>query len=641
MSRNKNIKSEAEYNSAADSGKKQQTKLQRNKVGNSKPQKPKSNNRYRGKQGRKDSKDPRINFDNARESRVEEDIKRDAKGRGCNDISWYNQNPQLLKSAGSLPFSTILGQDPVRQIQYPGIMVVHFNPSIGGGAVPYAINQAALSNYSFLVHANSRNYSQDPADYTLFQLAGIEVFAALSDLVRAYGITVSYNEENAYKPKYLLEALQFDPDDFIANRGQLWFSINELITRTHQIWIPNNMPYLERQYWLNSGVYTDAPGLRSQMYVFSRQQYFKLDETSIKTGTALVPAWYAQGVSIEESTTHDVNKPFMRRILEPDGEQQAPAYRHLYTAAEFISLINDMINALTRSQDRGQIMGNILNAYTASNIFAMNQIDVNYVVMPTFNAEVLTQIENVVPCRVNWPVGFFQDTQGNIRTQWRFAETDTGSSTVTVGDATAAKLPGSYTFTPDYKKVPDFIKYATGNDTTNLKVINFHTTEQPTPEMIMIATRLTSGGVQPRKLLQWGNETGGVMQMTTKVGIIPVTTGSELVMSVEMATLSVSNTNASGMKLGFTEICVSPDGDVTPGEFTNLQLMSFDWHPFVYLNTENPDNVTSDLYYNVYPYVLTYACGDSDNYSYVNDIELGKLNDVALYSEFGVYTFGV
>lgn len=59
----------------------------------------------RGTQGRKDSKDKRVNYDNERESK----FTADAKKLGCNDISWYANNAELMKAAGSLPFSSVLG----------------------------------------------------------------------------------------------------------------------------------------------------------------------------------------------------------------------------------------------------------------------------------------------------------------------------------------------------------------------------------------------------------------------------------------------------------------------------------------------------------------------------------------------------
>lgn len=593
------------------------------------------NNFMEGKQGRKDSKTKRVNYDNARESKVERDIERGTQTGNPNDIAWYNQNPNLLKSAGSLPFATVLGQDPLLNTQYPGIMVIYFNPCLGGETTPYAINQAALSNYSFLVHANSRNYSQDPADYTLFQLAGIEVFAAISDLIRAYGIAMDYNEENAYKPKHLLESLQFDAEDFIKNRGQLWFTINEIITRTHQIWIPNNMPYLNRQYWLNSGVYTDAPGYRSQMYVFARHQYFELSETGVSTGTALVPA---QFTTLDEPQDNSWRQ-FERGMHDP--EISGNTVDQKYTVQAFVSMINRMISKLVESQDRGQIMGNILNAYTASNIFALDQITVDYVVRPTYNAEVLTQIENLQVYGGNWPNAFFQGADGQIRVNWRYSASADGVSNSGPVNSTVTKaLPGSPDFEYVDGKFPDSFSDIYNLATPPVRLCNFHIPDQPTPEHVMVATRLTVGGSKCRKMLQLDAPSNGVQETITKVVISPATTGTEVVCAVKFFSLYYSS---AGSKPTLNSTRLTNIGGSEPmDDYTMGFLMSFDWHPFIYeISQKYTARGTVHTYIDDYTFDYTASFGDTDNYAYINDVEMKKLNDVALYSEFGVYTFGV
>lgn len=95
-----------------------------NNCDNNRKSKGKGRSSVKREQPRKDSKAKRVNLDNARESRVERDIRRDSQKVTANDIQWYSRNPELLKSSASLPFAKVLGAQVAgdQSIPVPGIM---------------------------------------------------------------------------------------------------------------------------------------------------------------------------------------------------------------------------------------------------------------------------------------------------------------------------------------------------------------------------------------------------------------------------------------------------------------------------------------------------------------------------------------
>lgn len=538
---------------------------------------------YSGKQGRKDSKSPRVNFDNTRKDRFAEQIVKDANKGNANDISWYARNPELLKSAGSIPFASILGKDPFMQEQIPGIMSCIWHQSIGTESSPLAANQAKDSMYSFMVHANSRNYNYTAADLMIMCLAGANVFSAIATIMRVYGIAKYYTEENAYLPEAMLASIGFDLTDVRNNLATLWFSINNLIAQTRQIWLPTDMPLTERWFWLNSNVYTDAPGARSQIYVFAQNEYYVYNETGVNTGSALTIAKYtnASGALVEY------------RLTDLLDSETGPNY---ITVEQYLGMIQNMINALVASQDRGIIYGDILNAWGKDKIFALSPITSDYVVAPQYNSEVLTQIENMQFFRLNRPNGILQNEEILYQSYVNVGSTAQDA-------AKASSVAGAGAIAPH-------------------RIMNFHVDGQPSPEAVMIASRFALGAIVPRKFTVL--PTTGNTPVTNQYAMVPSCSGSEIMNSVYITKLSRNRKPVvTRLLYGGT------DGN------TNFEaLMAFDWHPFDY-NFEGA-NAATVWVENKTPSVLDYAYGDYDNYTVYDDSILKKLHDTALFSEFGV-----
>lgn len=589
---------------------KKQVEGQKNNRGNKPNHRNKSS--YRGKQGRKDSGSKRVNFDNAREDKVAKQIMADAKSGKFNDINDFLRNPVLVQAAASLPVFPILGENVGSLQPVSGVMQIAWQPNFGNvglGAAsvygdpsgqlesftaskaPKALNQAADSTYSFLVHANSRNYAYISADLFILIIAGSQVFAAIEAMKRAYGIAKRYMEVSSYTPNTLLCSMGFDPQDLRNHLGQAWFDINNLIVQTRQIWVPNVFPIVTRWMDMNSNLYKDAEGAYAQTYVFVQNRFFQYDETKYKQGGSLVP------------------------VLDPTPDSTSmfnPALNQ-YSWSTWVNVVQGMIDALIASEDRGIIYGDLLNAYTAERIIALPEVSVDYMVEPEYTPEVSMQIENL-SVGADW-----SDPQGLVQANGRLFPLFNSS------------IPGaSTTGTPRARL------------TTDNQQLNFHIVSDPSPEMILTATRFMDLGVRAAKVFASTPSVDKVgTDLTTKLknALIPITRGSEYIDSVAIYTKPVEKLAAGGWSLP-TPVKLRYGATAQMTSAVLFNMMSFDWHPFLIQQelSGNIDQVTDEIAVNgtIFSNPANATFGDHDKYTDIVWQELSKMNAAAELSLWGV-----
>lgn len=570
----------------------------------------KAANVYKGKQGRKDSKDPRVNDDNERLSKFDKQY----KVRGSNDVEWYTKNPELLKSAASLPFASILGNQlfPFSQAVVPGVMRIEFAWAFGNideyNGYPTALNQAGKSLYSYLVHANSRNYTYEYQDLMTVILAGAQVYAALSHVVRAYGVVKYYAEQSRYTPDALLTLMGFQPDDVRRNLSKMWFDINDLITQTTQIWIPNTLPLIKRWFWMCANVYRDAESAKSQLYMFVPHHFLMFTEDQMGAGSGLEPATY-------QDTTLPATPYRTLTPIEYDGG---------YTWEKWRGTIQHMIDRLVNSEDRGIMFGDILNAYGADKIYAMSPIQSDYRVEPAFSKEVLMEIENLT-VQPSFVTGLRQDAKG-LAPLW---------NAVVSGEALKTSS----------KACPDNV------------ILNFHTPTQPTVEEITVGSRLTSVGYMATSAennlysISFAalpkEDSSSLSQLTvssvgqTKAavfGMLPTACGSETVTGISTVVPGDLLSPGPWTIQSINANLVAQDASAAMTRFSMWsQWAAFDWHPFLYSIQATTGHTTSDpVLAGTTQSVVLNAAGDFDNYSVFESVILRKLHDVVLFSLFGV-----
>lgn len=534
------------------------------------------NRNMRGRQGRKDSSAKRINDDNERASKFSKAC------NSANDPSWYAGSPELMKAAASLPFSQTTGSSPLFGWDFApgGLLSLEFSPTIGG-LYTDPVNQAANMMYTYTVHANSRNKSYDAPDEMLLVIAASQLFAAIAMGVRAYGVTRYYTQQNSYVPDALLQAMGFYPRDLRSQMAKMWFDLNLLIEQSKQIWVPTDMPIFQRWFWLNTNVYTDAEGPQAQMYVFVQRFFYQ----------------YVEGPS---SPDEGVGALIPYQWINDAANGGNPI---LKTWDEYMTMMNTLMSSLINSQDRGIIFGDILKAY-GERIFTMNPIDASYTVTPTYVPEVLTQIENCTLCKM-FPTGIHQNM-----------------------NAIDNRLYETYGAI-DEAEVRDVILPSTA-------ILNFHQTTDPSPEQIMVATRLQAHGLTVQKQ-------GDVVQY------YPNSSGTEIVYKAIMwfragakANFSIGGwpvdpvmtvTRSAGLNL-------FPTQDTGMSGWELGKYLAFDWSPWIYVyETAALDaiNINNPGVYNIEPF---FADGDYDKYTLLSEFNAKQMHQTAIYSLFGVPKIG-
>lgn len=296
-------------------------------------------------------------------------IKEDQGKDTSNDISWYTHNPELAKNAANIYFSQQLGlplrfgdngfdgtiDDAANMI--PGVMSINWIQSWGDPAVTYA----ARNIYSYIVHANSRNYKYDAPDVMMYLIAMDNIYMWIASMMRVYGVLNVYSGNNRYLPDTLVRSMSFDPEDLRQHLPQFRTLINLAISKVSIFWVPNKFDLLKRHWWLCSNVYTDSDSKQSQMYVFNPTHVYKWTGTEFETGSGLKP------VSLRDKylTYTDVN-----------------------------NITNQLIDAILNDSDIGMMGGDILKAFGSDNLFGITPMPEDYTVVPSYNEEVLMQIHN-------------------------------------------------------------------------------------------------------------------------------------------------------------------------------------------------------------------------------------------------------
>lgn len=529
------------------------------------------------KQPRKDSKTKRVNFDNERISKFDRN-EVDEKCGKANDVAWYARNSELLQSAASLGFSSTTGLPDSNGVIVPGVMQIPFVASLGGTNNTAVIMQAANSIYSYVVHQNSRNISYDANDMMMIIHAGKEVFTAIANLIRVYGLMLKSNQENFYQPQAIVKACGLDYADCKANFERMLFDINDLISESRQIWVPNTMPVFTRQFWMATNVYQDSESVKGQYYVYVPASLRKLNEqasSSLPSLLTQVKEW-----NVINGMTWNVA----------------------------VSAVRSCIESLMNSQYRGVIFGDILKAYGEANLFKISFVDLSYTVTPSYDKEVLTQIENlsfralVSAERANpqlWVSEFHTDA-------------NSGQIVETYGSAVSSNAIASDAwncFPQSYHN------------------LNFHFQGQPTAADIMVATRLAA----MNNFVATGPN---VSSPTTIVSILPQYCGTEWCAGLNIIQLtSSSSMNVVSM---YPRRYSTYTADVPAASYAVILnsvalTAAFDWAPWITLGTQSGQSATS-----IGSWVTTGYVADVDNYLIVDVNNMYRMHKTAILSEYGV-----
>lgn len=512
-----------------------------------------------------------------------------------NDVHWYLANPALIRDTANYPYAWPLGNkvdlhyklNPtaysgnrdadkwrVNKNALPGVMTLKWEPTIGFSDGPDApVNLAARSIYTYVRHVNSGATNYQSTDLMLYLLAMDSVYSWWSALRRLYGTMMTYSYLNRYYPRALVTAMGFNYDDIKDNMAQLRAHINQLAVRMGSFAVPASMSYMARHQWMNENMYLDSPTGKGQTYLFRQRAY-----------------WVFQ-----YNNTTKVGE--LKRTYAKDN----------MTFREIVEFTNSLLDPIVWDEDFNIMSGDILKAFGNDGILKTFDTKPDYILLPVYNAEVLSQMMN----STGYGTFRYGNSDENV-TVWQKVDDLTSDSylmskpNIMVGYATA-------------------IGQGAGQEDRFI-TFNF---DNVTPENTIVATRLTNIITK---------EPGSAVQELR-------TCGSEVVTGYSIYTLGKGTQENSILVTNFTSILedtyIYNKVDDNIPNFADLfntlaQIGRFDWHPAVNISIRyrNGADGNSDTF------VMYDSLFDVNNYTILSARDLEQMASVIMQNMFAVPLMG-
>lgn len=336
------------------------------------------------------------------------------------------------------------------------------------------------------------------------------------------------------------------------------------------------------------GLYVDSTTEKAQTYMYTPSSFFQFQLDS-------------DGAGMLQATT-------FLPIQIGDGNG--------ISITQLENYVNGMINPLLANEDFNIMSGDILKAFGPGGIVTLPVTDENYKVVPSYNQEVMSQIENatILPISV-----------GAV----------TVKQTTAVGTGYLISNP-SFTFSPYVMPAAATgdTSFANGYHKQVLErnhLLNFHHSNVQ-PEEVMVATRLTN-------IIKYVS--GQVIGTDTKLSQITFqvpTMGSEIIDNAMMWNFVTDSANVrklTGVSFWTTYYASVFDGSGYPTRTRYVdamvaELSAFDWHPqimvvYPYLQGANVEfGLPSGLH------------GDIDYYTPITSQNLVNMSTAALLSQFTI-----
>lgn len=560
-----------------------------------------SNKNNSGKEPERDDTQGKITKSNKTNSRNKRTNNRNNRGRtnkresssanqgtydsSDNDASWYMRYPELANDASKIPFTTPLGKYPDVELNagtaganfgkeafaVPGILGVEWFPTIGQSSHQNSpINIVSREVYSFIRHANSGHSNYDAPDMMMYILAMDSLYSFYAAMVRAYGVMMLYSGMNRYMPRTLVKALGFDFDDLSQNLSQFRWLINQVAYKLTAMYVPAGMSYFERHIWMNSGIYLDSSSYKAQTYVFKQSAYYKYSATAANDYAALL-----EYTVVPENLT-------------------------VHACTQFV---DSLLNPILADEDMNIISGDMLRAFGADNLFTVSPISEDYVVVPTYSQEVLSQIQNLTV------MGF----------------PDKDKSTGWGDKANIVQRIKTDTFTPGIYQDLTFKEqcgvrindnYVVANAWTYTCLDKFITmlSDNPSSDEIMVASRLTNiadvFGIEEF-------DVEGTFNIAATYGCSSLST--EVVSRMKVYSMDSDNKLVAG---AIHQRWVNGRTDIE----SLAEISAFDWHPTIYLMDKDEKNVKGVTFKGM---LL-----ETNNFTTLDKADLARLHETALISEF-------
>ena len=298
-----------------------------------------------------------------------------------NDINWYLAYPELVNNVAKFDFTSRLGSTITMNDGYgdytletPGIFAMDVLPTYGiAGSADTSMNRVADMIYSNIRRKVANRLTYESADLMQYLVCVDSLLYMLEHFKRIYGVASSYNYNNKYYPRVILQAMSVDPDDVLMHLHDFKAAINSLVGALYAFPIPYQvMPITKRHEFIFSKIWLDRPLGKASSYVMSPSGYYYYSEE------AQTAVYYAYTKYSPQTCTDD------RQYAVPNG---------LNTVQDLIRILNTCIGALIASDTVDQIAGNLRSAYEGY-LYQPAPMPDNYVVIPEYDPIALMQINN-------------------------------------------------------------------------------------------------------------------------------------------------------------------------------------------------------------------------------------------------------
>lgn len=201
------------------------------------------------------------------------------------------QMPAYLQAALRLPASLPLGADTndsdvllgySHSAAISGIIVLDYIPTLGVSAdANSSLNRAAYLDQNYIRSQISGNRPYEPPDHMIYRMCVDSMRELFTYAVRIYRTLNAWNALNLYQPRYILEAMGLDYEDWSSNLSNLYQWIrSHLGALTPFPTVPMGNISQRRIAW-NSFFFRDGDTPQAQTYIINQKcfwSYEKVDE---------------------------------------------------------------------------------------------------------------------------------------------------------------------------------------------------------------------------------------------------------------------------------------------------------------------------------------------------------------------------
>lgn len=262
--------------------------------------------------------------------------------------------------ASNIYFNNLVGTDLRRRpadtaTRLPGILIFRSAPNFVSRSD--MVNVAATSIYTYVRHANSGHTNYESSDLMVYLLAMSEVYVAIAELSRAYGIASYFTSQNLYSG-HILKTLGFKPINTRNQLADFRYALNVLINKVKAFAVPKAFNYFDERVSEHINVFSDEPGDRGQFIAIVPGVRGRFNAT-------------AQGGSSLDFVP-------------------VPGDRDVFSYINEISLEVDNLRA---NEDINIMSGDIMKAY-GDNLYVPQPIPVDMITVPVFDELQLLQFQN-------------------------------------------------------------------------------------------------------------------------------------------------------------------------------------------------------------------------------------------------------